>query len=279
MKQTKKIISIFASLLMILVFTFAYFTGNAEQKSKVSQTASMASVGILGISGNNNSGASRRARIYNKLKAAFAPEGFNVIADSYIRVEQVLVNGKAEYLFDHKKIGNESPTENKLNEQDLFRATDLGIFLMAESKTKTGNGLLQTYPNPFVFADIAGALQNADLETVYNGRMVFKTGDTTYLPDLPILDCRVCRTAQQTATTNRSERLPSDGYLPLMPGYTLRGRENNNMSLVIPANANTLVQTDNAATYISKVVLILRGFKVTGAGNVKFADDKFKNLI
>ncbi len=116
---------------------------------------------------------------------------------------------------------------------------------------------LYTYPHA-VFADETGQIQNAHLEVFYNGRLSFKVGETVYMPDLPTQGCRVTR-------TGASERHPGDGLIPLVPTYTLKGRENNEVTLTIPANGNQKV-VSAAGVYNAKVVLWLEGFKIVGAG-------------
>lgn len=252
------------SLAIIGIVTFfavlAFNSNNAKTKVEASQGIALAMVGAAVP-------ASRTKGALAKLRATYGEN--RVIAKSFIRMEAYLVNGKSEYLFFHKVLGNEASTERKLNEQDGFLITDLAIFLMTESTTVPGIGVLQTYPNPIQFPDESGALQNAHLEHIYNGYVTAKIGDTTWLPDLPIQECRVVNTAQQTAlATNDSERRPGDGFTPCQPQYFLKGRENNELKLVVPANSSQKVESVFGTTgYKTKVVMVLSGYKVTGAGN------------
>lgn len=210
--------------------------------------------------------ASRKAAIFNMLKQKF-PNG--VISDSVIRMEAKLINGKSEYEFFHKQLGNESATEKKLNEQDAFRMTDWGIFLMAESTTIPGISVPQTYPNPFVFPDEAGFTQTAHLEHIYNGHFTARVGDTIYINDMPIMDCRVVNTAQQSPGFANSERRAGDGFIQMTPQYTFKGRENNILKLIVPANSSHKVESNSAASgYVIKLACIIRGYKITGAGNL-----------
>ena len=260
----KKIFSFLAATVFLVVLVAGATTkGHCAGKLKAASSVATAMAGV----GMVKQSTSRNAAVYNYLKGEYPNNP--VIAPDFIRMEAYLVNGKSEYEFFHKLLGNESATENKLNEQDAFRVTDIGIFLLQESTTVPGIGVLQTYPNPIVFPDESGAIQTAHLEHIYNGRFVGKIGDTTYLPGMPVQACRVVNTAQQTnATTNRSERHGSDGYIGSTPQYTLKGRENNSLKLVVPANSAQKVESVSGTTgYKIKVVCILLGFKITGAGN------------
>lgn len=207
----------------------------------------------------------RSVRIYQGLKAKFPN---HVVAPSYIRMEQYLTNGQSEYAFPLKKLGNESPTENKLNEQDAFLVSGIGIFLMKESILVGGISELYTYPNATAIPDEgAGLLVSKHLEHIYNGSVVAKVGDTIYLPDFPIMGCRSVNTSQQTTAANFSERHSHDGILDLTPQFTFKGRENNELKLRVPANSNQKVSSVPATTgYNTKVCMYLVGYKITGAG-------------
>lgn len=247
---------------VITVMAVASFNSNdGKHKMEAATAISFAAVGAMVPAGKQSQGA------LAKLRQTYGPD--RVIAKSYIRMEAYLVNGKAEYEFSHRILGNESSTERKLNDQDGFLITDVGIFLLAESTAVAGIGVLQTYPSVAQFADEAGYLQNAHLEHIYNGYVTAKIGDTTWLPDLPIADCRVVNTAQQSAVaTNDSEKHAGDGFVGCQPQYFLKGRENNSLKLVVPANSAQKVESNSGTSLIkTKVVMFLQGYKVTGAGN------------
>lgn len=242
---------------------FVTHRASAETKQKVSHGISMASVAGVGMFGKNSG---RDAAVFNDLSKEYPN---SVIAKHYIRMEAYLVNGKTEYEFFHRLLGTEAPTEQKLNDTDAFKLTDIGIFLSKESTTVAGISELFTFPNPLALPDELGALQTTHLESIYNGKFVAKVGDTTYIPGMYVGDCRVVNTAQQShATNNRSEKHPGDGFIPQTPQYLLLGRENNSLKLVVPADSAQKVASAFGTTgYKTKVVCILRGFIITGAGN------------
>lgn len=259
----KKFFALFICAFIAVTVVVGATELNAKQKFETKAALSLASGGVMFRVPARNLGSD-----YEKLRTKYPDNP--VISRSYIRMEQYLVNGKSEYRFDHTRQSTDAPTENKLADQDAFFVTDIGIFLLAESTTVPGIGVLQTYPNPVQFPNGASAafLQNADLEHLYNGKFSIKIGDTTWLPDQPIFDCRVVNTAQQTAlATNDSERHPGDGFIACHPKPTLLGMENNELKLIVPANSLQKVETDAAAAgFKTKVVCILTGYKITGAG-------------
>lgn len=261
----KKFLSFALAFIMVAAIGLGVASKNADVKVKAGICAPMG----LGMAGGlmSHAKASNKTAVYQDLQTKYGKD--RVIAESYIRMEAYLTNGKAEYQFFHRLLGNEAPTERKLNDQDAFRITDLGLFLLQESTTVAGIGVLNTYPNPIQFPDEAGGIQNAHLEHIYNGFVSAKIGDTTWLPDLPIHDCRVVNTAQQNAlATNDSGKMFGDGFIPVVPQYTLKGRENNEIKLIVPANSVQKVESIfGTSGYKIKVVMFVRGFKITGAGN------------
>ena len=256
----KKFMQWLFATLFITTLAVGAFAKNTTTKKAALGTQVTCSIGAVSLS---KVGDSPR-KILTTLKTKFPK---SVIAPGFIRCEQLLVNGNGEYTFTLKTLGNESPTENKLNEQDGFMILGYGIFLLRESTTVGGISVLQTYPNAQIFPDEAGlGLKNQHLEVVYNGKLTMKVGDTTYLPGAYTGDCRVVRTTLQSGTLTQSEKHAGDGFVALCPQYFVRGRELNEIKLRVPANANQLVQS-TGGTYNTKVVLILQGFTVSGQGN------------
>lgn len=248
----------FLSIVIICAFCVLGITNKVSSETKIKAQAAM-SMGAMGVAKST----SRNAAVYNQLKAKYQK---NVIAPSSIRMELELVNGKGEYVFDYRTATKKYDTEQKLDEQDAFRMTDVGFFLIKEDVAVPGCATLQTFANPFVFPDEAGGLQNQHLNHIYNGKFSAKVGDVVYVPDMPVQDCEYVGTAQQTSAGNRSEKCAGAGYIPCTPQYTLKGRENNELKLIVPSNASQKIQTANAGFRV-RLVCILRGFKITGAGN------------
>ena len=250
----KKVLSILG------VFAFFFATAVAATHSKHAATAIEASVSFAAIAGIG--GVSPR-KLFDDLRQKYGEN--RVVTPAELRAEVVMVNGQADYLFSFYKVPGESVTEKKLKFQDKFLAYKLGLFLMAEPIAVPGIGKLETYPNPIVFPDESGQLQNAHLEVIYNGHFSFKVGDTTYIDDFPTRDCREVNTAQKASGVANSERHPHNGFIDLIGNITLIGSENQDLRLTIPANNAQKVQS-TAGAYLVKLVCILNGFKVTGAG-------------
>lgn len=252
----KKFLSAIFAIAFVFFLSVSVFTKHAEA-APAAPVMALAGAGMV-------RGGDRDRSFFNLLKDKYGSRG-GVIAPSYVRAEALLTNGAQEYKFFLKLLGNESSTEHKLNEQDLFAVNKLGLFLMAQDVAVPGISNLETYPNPIKFPDEAGQLLTAHLEHIYNGFLNFKVGDTLHIPDYPTSDFRVVNTSQKSATIANSERDNTDGYVQLPVNLELKGRENNEITLKVPGDASHKVQSV-AGAYKAKVVLILRGFKVTGAG-------------
>ncbi len=196
------------------------------------------------------------------------------IAQDYLRSEAYLQNGVQSYAFPLFRLGSEAAVERKLDQQDAFCITELGIRLLAESVAVAGIGVLQTYPNPIVFPDEAAAggfvgLTGAHLEHIYNGRLILMVGQTTFAPGIPVHDCRVVRTAQRTSAANHSEQLPGDGLIPLTPQYDIKGQENNQITLAVPGTAaQHVASNDPVSGYKTKLVLWAEGFRIVGGSGL-----------
>lgn len=211
-----------------------------------------------------------RARgIYAKIVNKLAQVGYNgVVSEREVRTEVYLENGRTEYLLSLK--ASEAPlspakTERKMNEQNAHVFFGVGMFLAKEIIAGPyGNEKLHTFANVTEFADEVGGFQNAHLNSVYNGHLNLKVGDSTYLDQYAVSDCEVIRTTQQSATV-RSERLPGDGFMDLTPQFTLRGFENNEMRFNLPNN-NAGLKIQYTANNKVKLVFRFKTFVITGAG-------------
>jgi hypothetical protein len=258
----KKLFSLVAAIAFVVTLVVSATTTNAQTKN----TAIAVQV-VSAIAGASSGGsASRTASMVRALRSAYPLNP--VIADDSIRIEAYLKNGESNYIFQLKSTGNDGKTEKRLNDQDAFRPLQYGVFLMKESLTVPGIGVLETFPNPTSFP-VDGAVFNPEhLEHIYNGELEFKVGDTLWAPGIPIDGCRIVGTAQQQNAATRSQKHPSDGYIDAVPQYTFKGRDNNKITLKVPGDVAQKVEMAAASGYRTKVVLILKGLKVTGAGNV-----------
>lgn len=211
----------------------------------------------------------RQNAIYKGTVARFNGK---LVQPSFLQSEVALQNGKAAYPFAINQNNGVSlaNSEKRLNQNDAFVASHLGIFIKKEDSAKRGSGVLQTYPNSsYLGADEATYFAFADMEAIWNSYLNVKVGDVVFGEAIDMRNCRSVRTTQQTSATTKSEQLSFDGYIPVEPIITFDGANKNELVLNIANWAGQLIQnsTANAGATIY-VVLKAFGFLVTGGGHI-----------
>ena len=220
---------------------------------------------------------SRDAMVEAKLKQKFGESFQGQITQSYLRMENDTVDGQGSYIYDIRSAkGNATATEFLLNENDSFHASYVALFLGVRPAANPAAAVLQTYPNQVVFADEtaanpAGTFDPNHLEAFYNGRMQLKVGDTTFIPGLDLRNSRHVPNNQQTSASTKSQQDAKNGLISLHPPFTLSGKDNNELSIIIPAANGLKVQYTTAAHAGLRVFscLYLIGYRITGGARVK----------
>jgi hypothetical protein len=212
----------------------------------------------------------RDRAILNKLRASAVRNGIpaDKVQPSKLRVAMLVDASKSSYEFNIKKDqGTSLIHDRKLDINDSFVATDLGMMLLGEDPAKPGTGLLQTFPNNTVFAAETSNVTPLHLNIFYNGGYKIKVGDTVYAEHIPTEDMLCVRTTQQSASSNFSERFLKDGTVPLTPDITLGGSSKNEITLNVPTFSGLQLQYVTAATRIY-VVFVAYGFLITGGSKL-----------
>jgi len=185
---------------------------------------------------------------------------------SYLRVEQALNNTKNRYSFDIKKTGSEVATERKLDRNDIFVVTHIGVYLIAQVSTSIGLEVLQTYPNPDIFVSATGFTPN-HLNTIYSGHMEIKIGSKVNFEALDMNKFRFVPTSQQEATNNYINYSEFDldafSYWPGSLLY-LHGTQNIEVHIDIPSITG-LAWAAVAANTSNKIVFYPMGYLVKNA--------------
>lgn len=197
--------------------------------------------------------------------AGLQPFRGKIITESYLRVEQPMVNGQNNYNFDIQKTSGSSNTENKLDLNDAFVMTKIGMFLTYNVSTTPYIGVLQTYPNNEYFT-LAGVTP-AHMEAFYNGNYKITVGQTVFLNALDTRRFRYVGTAQQSSPTTKSEQHEDSGLSFLARQIILQGQGNNQIVLNVPSFAAQAIVT-TAANTTTQVVFYARGFLVTGGSQL-----------
>lgn len=182
-------------------------------------------------------------------------------APHYLRAEQIITNDKSSYLFNFKTTNDDLRTESKLDPNDLFIVTGLGMFLERETVGLEGSGVLVSYPNQIETTD-ATKFNPKHLEAFYNGYFQITTGQTVTIEKLPSLLFRNVPDQEQ-GKFNLDELLYAGGE-----DIMFDGGKTQNVKLEIPTFANILVASEDAK-YRNKVVLFAFGYILKGAGYKK----------
>jgi hypothetical protein len=192
-----------------------------------------------------------------------------IIGESYLQMEQVLINGNTTIEFDPaKNVNTDRRTESKLDRNDVFVATHMGLFLAANSLDATGKTkgvpVFQTYPNVQHFPAVVGppAFEPANLEAIYNGKLTVKINNKE---ESPLIDARRFRyvpQTQQSSATNFSMFKLDMALVALTPTINLFGNKENKITLLLPSATNIAAQAANTENL---VILFTKGFVVKGA--------------
>lgn len=218
----------------------------------------------------------RDRAIYTGLRKK-APD--NIITPSFIRLEQTLSSGQGQYNFQiGKNVGNPSATEVRLDLNDAFVATRLGIYLFNDDPDLPGKAALQTYPSPVEFPAETNNVNPAHLEALYNGFLRVKVADVVYAETMATRKFRVVRTQQAAAAVAAGENSGApvypaapqkineafgyDGLMDLTPQFIFQGQAKNELTLYVPTNSTQQVQYKTATTRI-KVAWYMEGFLIT----------------
>lgn len=190
-------------------------------------------------------------------------ESGHIVSQGYIRVEVPIANGKTVYTFPVTKDQNsDTVTEEKLDRNDLFKVTHMGLFLMKRLSTKTGGEVLQTYPNIQEFADDSSTFLGADLEVFYNGKISVTVGQVKYLEKLDTRRFRWIGEIQQSSATTKSSAREESGLIEVTPQILLDGNQKNEIRLEAPVHSSALV-AHSATNTTNYLVWVARGFLIT----------------
>ena len=180
------------------------------------------------------------------------------LTQSTIRLEQPIVSTSANYLFPIlSNIQNQAqqfPSEIRLNLQDSFVPTRIGVYVGLPSGTADTTFPLFTYFNPIIF----GVADAAAMEAFYNGQLKIMINNKQFVNGYGLYKHRRVPQTQQTATplaaaVNVTEFDGSvDGTYPMQPFTLLLGSQNIQISIQLP-NAIT------AFTANSRIILIFEG--------------------
>ena len=184
----------------------------------------------------------------------------------YLRLEQEIVNSKNIFSFPtfSGDAASVYPTERRLDRNDAFIATEVGMFLLRQDITngKT-NAELHSYVNLTTFVAAAGFVP-ADLKSIYHGGLSIEIGRVKKLVAFDTQRFYKAPITQQTGATNYDQKNGrKDGFVRLTPQVVIDGAGTNDLAITFPSYAGWTGASVTAGTQ-HRLCLYLRGLLVTG---------------
>jgi len=221
---------------------------------------------------------------FDELQSKFKSYGVEV-QPSYLRYEAQLQNGVNHYPFAFEPSATDSATEKKLNKNDAFYITGIGLFWIATGTVGTGDTAVvvnkATAPLHTFASNVDGS---ASLEAVYNGFFRLTTGSKVNIENLSNQNFKYVPqriNAGGTAIATPQFQLEK-ALFGSIADIMLAGTKSHQLSVDIPAVPTTvpLVPTsiqDNGvamATPTVSLVLMFHGFLMKNAAII----DQVKNM-
>lgn len=272
------------TLVAAFVAVFSWINADAIDPS----TAVVAATGGIYIS------TDEQRAVYGRLQNWFPANGLGqaddfIITESNLRVEQLLANNQNQYQFDlYEGSGStDRPLEIKLNRNDLYFATHVALGIAKYDPSKTpiwyGNYPIFTYPdsNYFVGTGASAAIEYQALETIYQGELIFSTGNVNrfgplmtdtlkYTPNRPY-ELGVASSSATTAVfPEYGPTAAARGFHRLTPNLVIDGQQTNKFTLTLGTGDYTNIAgaTNAAGSAVNTrnvLVLQLHGFRAVNA--------------
>lgn len=209
-----------------------------------------------------NSERERGAYMAYATKPEFAGKD---ISPSFLRLEVDITNSNNKLTFK-TYVGDgttQNPTEKRLDRNDKFIITKIGLFLLMQLPAKS-NGRLHAYPNLTDF----GAAAAADLESIFNGELSITINRKKWLPSLDTQRFLKIPETQQSAGTNRDQRSLHHLMENLTPHIELDGSGTNEIEITYPSHAAWAGATPVVGGNTHRAVLYIHGLLiVSGSSN------------
>ena len=205
---------------------------------------------------------------FEKAKQAINTAGFSlgqaVLSQSYLRLEVSLSTTITSYQFpvltNDVSSSNTSSfnTEQRLNLQDAFVCSSIGLFFCKPSSTTATNFQLFTYPNSqnFTASNTASSLlnwYNSSLTLTVNNRQIVPAYDLYRHYSVPQQQqVTAPYYSANTATFLDQQSGADSAFYPVEPAWVLVGSKQNSLQVQLP-QAMAAIETN------SRAVLILRG--------------------
>jgi hypothetical protein len=205
---------------------------------------------------------------FEKAKEGIQRAGFSlgqaVLSQSYLRLEVSLSTSITNYQFPvlvndvSASATAATNLEQRLNLQDAFYVSQIGLFFGVPSSSTATNFQLCTYPNTTVFsaANTATSLfnwYNSSLSLTVNNRQIVPAYDLYRHYSVPQTQTAANAMYSTSGISLRDQQDGgTSGFYPIEPGWVLVGSKQNTLQVQL-ASAMAAVETN------SRAILILRG--------------------
>ena len=197
------------------------------------------------------------------------------LTSSYVRAEVNIATNLATYQI--QTLSNQPNnanviynTERRIQLQDWFIASQIGVFLGAPSSASDATFKLLSFPDPSVLTTSGAA---AAAYALYNGYLNLTIDNNVVMPEWDIDRHLVIPRTQPAAnadyTTSGINYVGSrngsvDGYYPCEPNLIFNGAANLDFKLVLPSAIATA-----QANGFSRIIVIMRGVKAQNVTSVR----------
>ena len=212
-----------------------------------------------------NANAAYQRRVFLKVRKGLQKNGIKGTPEpSYLRIQEALSNSLTDYKFDLKVESGTEQCEAKLDRNDLFIATHLGMFLIKENNDEPGKEVLQSYPNQTVFA-ISSGWDATDLFCIYNGYLWIKTGPKVNAEKIPMWNFyHVPETLKSNASNYSQFDVQEACYWPEGIEFWFKGWTSIEIRVYIQSFSGMQIVTTETG-YTNKLVFMPFGYLVKNA--------------
>ena len=212
--------------------------------------------------------------IYENAKELLDENGVNVktaiLTQSYLRLEQLMTTTATNTLFPilinagGANAGAPFPTERRLNLQDSFVASEIGVFLFPAATAADTTKQLRSYPSFFTFT----APANTNAQTLYHGYLTLSVNNQVLVPFWDLYRSYLVNQTQNLAAlaaASPDDQLSGrdDVFFPTEPNWIIIGSKNNALTLVLPNSFATVLAGS------PRIVIYLRGVLAQNSTSVQ----------
>lgn len=207
----------------------------------------------------------------NLVQAAGLSAANAVLSQSFLRLEVPLVAGATSYTFDvlvNENLNPQFVTQQKLNLQDAFIVSQMGVFLAVPASSAINETAFQlhSYPNQVVFTgtnDVAAlGVYSGQMQLTVNQRTIVTGWDLMKHYQVNQTQQLVARAAATPFSNVDETNMLKDGFAPVEPNLVLVGSKKNILQIILPTGLSAVEAN-------SRLVIMFRGIIAQNVTSVK----------